>query len=197
MWRHGRGGSPWSGRGSCRAMTTTGLSPPPPAPVVRKIAKEEGEGNGGVRIRQGQSSLGGEGRGHGKRQGQYSGGCSHCEQTMMTTTGRRGGRLTTWARGRLLQSAVAILGMNVSLYIVNHHSHLHFRHAQRLIQLCPSLHPPRHQRHPLLCRQKCWGHKEKRRKKEGAWRAAGPIRWRLLPLRTNNDDDNWPGGEDD
>jgi hypothetical protein len=74
-----------------------------------------------------------------------------------------GGRLTTWARGSLLQSVVAILEMNVSLYIVNHHSCLHFCHARRLIQLCPSLHPPCHRRPPLLRRQNCWGYSEEMR----------------------------------
>ena len=70
-----------------------GAIPPPPTPVVRKIAKEEGEGDGGVRRQQGRLLSGGEGRGHGKRQGQYGGGCSHRKQTMTTTTGR-GGRTT-------------------------------------------------------------------------------------------------------
>jgi hypothetical protein len=32
---------------------------------------------------------------------------------------------------------VAILGMNVSLYILNYHSRLHFRHSQRFRMLAP------------------------------------------------------------
>ena len=37
----------------------------------------------------------------------------------------------------ILQSAVVILGMNVSLYILNYHSRLHFHHPQRLHMLVP------------------------------------------------------------
>ena len=37
----------------------------------------------------------------------------------------------------VLQSAVAILGMNVSLYILKYHSRLHFRHSRRLPMLAP------------------------------------------------------------
>ena len=37
----------------------------------------------------------------------------------------------------ILQSAMAILGMNVSLYILNYHSRLHFRHSRRLRMLAP------------------------------------------------------------
>jgi len=62
----------------------------------------------------------------------------------------------------ILQSAMAILGMNVSLYILNYHSRLHFHHSRRLIELCPSPCPP-HRRPPLLCRQNCWGYNEERR----------------------------------
>ncbi len=63
----------------------------------------------------------------------------------------------------ILQSAMAILGMNVNLYILNYHSRLHFCHSRRLIQLCPSPHPSRYQRPPLLPCQNCWGYNKERR----------------------------------
>ncbi len=46
--------------------------------------------------------------------------------------------------GVTIYTTIRHFGKSVSLYIiVNHHSPLHFRHARRLIRLCPSLHPPR------------------------------------------------------
>jgi hypothetical protein len=53
--------------------------------------------------------------------------------------------LSLWDRPRAYTTIPqGIVGMNVSLCILNHHSRLHFLHARRLIQLCPSPPPPRH-----------------------------------------------------
>ncbi len=67
----------------------------PPSSCSRREKNHEGGGRGQWRGTKTTRAVvvGGEGRGHGERQGQYGGGCSHREQTMTTTTGR-GGRTT-------------------------------------------------------------------------------------------------------
>jgi hypothetical protein len=122
-----------------------GPTPPPPALAVRKKSRRRGErAMEGYEDNKGDRCWGGGREGAGQAAGPLRWRLLS-SQTSDDDNDRPGGggRLMTWARGRL-QSAVAILGMNVCLYIVNHHSCLHFGHARRLIRLCPFLHPPHH-----------------------------------------------------
>ena len=108
-------------------------------------------------------SRGGGRKGQGERQGPYGGGGSHRERGPGGQPREDRGQATRCSRRRraprvvvgggegwwgicirhrqlivlVLQSAVAILGMNVSLYILNNHSRLHFRHSRRFRMLAP------------------------------------------------------------